>query len=125
MSATSNIGPNAGNGTGPETPLTPEVRKAYEDHYDQYEDAIVATNDQDLKASLMASQLAVAKVISADNLARIQQTTAAFEALSAQIKTTNTGLKGLATQIAQINSDISMYAGILGGIAEVLSLTGV
>lgn len=118
MSTTSITG-NAGE---PEIPLTPEVRKAYEDHYTQYEDAIEATNEPDLKASLMASQYAVDKVISEDNTARIEQTTAAFEALATQIKTTNTGLANLAKAIAQINGDISLYADILTGIGKVLTL---
>ena len=109
-------------GTPPTIPLAPDVRQAYIDHYKQYEDAIEATNDPDLKASLMASQLAVEAVISLDNTARIEQNTAAYEALLKQLKTTNDGLAALQTQIKKITGDISTYAGILGGIVKVLSL---
>jgi septal ring factor EnvC (AmiA/AmiB activator) len=109
-------------GTPPTIPLTPTVRQAYIDHYTQYEDAIENTNDPTLKASLMVSQNAVAAVISADNTARIQQNTAAYEALLKQMKTTNDGLAALQTEIKKVSSDINTYAGILSGITKVLSL---
>ena len=102
--------------------LTPDERQAYIDHYQQYEDAIENTNDPTLKASLIASQNAVAAVITADNMARIQQNTAAYEALLKQMKTTNDGLAALQTQIKKIAGDINTYAGILSGIVKVLSL---
>jgi septal ring factor EnvC (AmiA/AmiB activator) len=87
-----------------------------------YEEAIENTAEPVLKASLMASQYAVEAVISADNKARIEQTTVAFAALLKQINTTNKGLDELQKQIRKVASDISMYGAILGGIAKVLTL---
>jgi len=109
----------------PEIPLTPDVRKAYEELYGQYESAIEATADTQLLEQLNTSQLAVAKVISLDDDAIIAKNTEAFAAVLTQIEVANKGLDALKAEIAKIAGDIQVYAGILSGIEKVLSMVPV
>jgi hypothetical protein len=108
---------------GPPTiPLTPDLLAAYSALYKQYETAIEGTADDTLSASLQASQLAVAQVIQQNNQYILNQNTAAYEAILKVINNTNKGLNDLQAQIKKIDGDISLYAGIVGGIAKVLTL---
>ena len=108
---------------GPPTiPLAPDVLAAYDALYEQYETAIEGTADPKLSASLQASQLAVSQVIQQNNQYILNQNTAAYEAILKQINKANQGLSDLQKQIDKIHGDISLYAGIVGGIAKVLTL---
>jgi len=98
------------------------VRTAYEQLYSHYEDAIENTADPALLTSLLASQDAVAKVISLDNEAIIQQNSDAFAAVLKQMNATNKGLSDLQDQIKKVAGNINTFAGILSGINEVFSL---
>jgi hypothetical protein len=108
---------------GPPTiPLAPDVLAAYNALYKQYETAIEGTADTTLSEALLTSQLAVAQVIQQNNQYILNQNTAAYAAILKVINNTNQGLSDLQAQIKKIDGDISLYAGIVGGIAKVLTL---
>ncbi len=109
----------------PAIPLTPELRAAYEDLYDKYEDAIEATRDPGVHGALLSSQANVDDVLDKDNLYRLEANTALYQALLEQIKDTNDELKTLQAQITAISSGVSTFGDILAGISKVLSLVGV
>jgi hypothetical protein len=103
-------------------PLTPELRAAYENLYNQYEVAIENTIDPGVLEALSASQKTVEDTLSLDNMYRLKAITALYNALLQQIDSTNEKLKALQTQILAISSGISTFGDILGAISKVLSL---
>ena len=106
----------------PAIPLTPVLRAAYEDLYNQYETAIENTTDPGVLAALSASQTNVDDVLTLDNMYRLKAITALYTALLQQINSTNSELKDLKKQVLAISSGISTFGSILGAISKVLSL---
>lgn len=106
----------------PTLPLSADIRAAYEDTYAKNQAAIEGTTDFDLLTTLNASQDDVGGLLSADDAYRIHADSAAFQALLAQISTTNKGLKVLQTKIAGIAGDIGKFALVAGAITKVLSM---
>lgn len=106
----------------PIIPLTPALQAAYQDLYDEYEDAIEATNDTALKKSLMVSQSSVETILNDDAGSGITANTALYTSLLQQINSTNSDLKALQTQILAISSGISTFSDILAAITKVLSM---
>jgi ABC-type transporter Mla subunit MlaD len=113
--------PITAGGATPTLPLTPDARKAYQDLYTANETAIENTTDGALLQSLNDTQLAIGGVLSADNEYRLNQDTAQFNALLAQINTATAALKKLQADIAGIASKVSVFGAVAGGIAKVLS----
>jgi archaellum component FlaC len=113
---------SAGVTSRPNLPLTPELRAAYENLYNQYEVAIENTIDPGVLEALSASQKTVEDTLSLDNMYRLKAITAQYNALLQQIESTNEKLKALQTQILAISSGISTFGDILGAISKVLSL---
>ncbi|HEV2645500.1 MAG TPA: hypothetical protein VGU46_03960 [Acidobacteriaceae bacterium] len=106
----------------PTIPLTPQLRAAYEDLYNKYEAAIESTADVGALEALNASQLKVDDILTKDDLYRLEANTALYQALLAQIHTTNLDLEALKAQILAISSGISVFADILAAIDKVLTM---
>jgi hypothetical protein len=109
----------------PTLPLTPQVRAAYQDLYDKYEDAIHGTTDPVVLEALIDSKDDVDDVLTKDDMYHIEQNTAIYDALLGQINDTNTNLKALKVQIAAVASHIATAGAIIGAIDKVLGLVGV
>ena len=114
--------PNTPGGATPTVPLTPDVRKSYEDMYALAEAAVQATSDSTILGSLNDSKDAIGAVLSRDNDARRNQDDASFQALQAQLKIANDSLKKLQSDIAGVATKINIFGQVAGGIAKVLSL---
>jgi len=106
----------------PTIPLTPELRAAYQDLYNQYETAIESTTDGGALAALNASQTDVDNILTKDAMYRLNANTALYDALLQQIDSTNDGLKALQAQIEAISSGVSTFGGIVSAINKVLTL---
>ena len=106
----------------PIIPLTPALRAAYQDLYDEYEDAIEATNDPALERSLLASQSNIETLLNDDAGYGISANTVLYNSLLEQINSTNNDLKVLQAQILSISSRISTFSDILAAITKVLSM---
>lgn len=106
----------------PTVPLPPDVRTAYEDLYAKNQMAIEGTLDFDLLTVLNATQSNIGGLLSADDQYRLNANTAQFQAMLAQINTTNGGLKTLQTKIAGIAGGIAKFGAVVGAINKVLSL---
>lgn len=109
----------------PTIPLTPEVRAAYQDLYDKMQAALDATMDEATIEALNAWQPEVDQVLRKDDLYKLSQDTAAFQALLKQIKYVNQGLKTLQDQIKSIASHFAMAGDILAAVEKVLTLVPV
>ena len=116
---TTNLPPGA---PTPTIPLTPDARTAYEKLYDTAQTAIENTSDGDLLESLNDSRLAIADVITADNIYRLNQNTATAKALLDKINTANSSLKALAAAVAGIASKIQAFGDLVAGINKVLGM---
>lgn len=112
---------SAPGGATPEIPLSPDVRKMYEDLYAKAELAVQATSDGTILGSLNDTKDAIGAVLSADNEARIAQDDASFKAVAAQIKIANDAMKKLAADIAGVASKIKIFGDVASGIAQLLS----
>jgi hypothetical protein len=108
----------------PAIPLADDVRAAYQDLYDKYEASIEATTDPGVLAALNASQAAVDDILTKDAMYRIHADTGLFQALLAQIKSTNDDLKKLKDQIAAVASHVAMAGEIIAAIDKVITLAG-
>jgi hypothetical protein len=106
----------------PIIPLTPEIRAAYSDLYNQLEAAIENTRDPGVHATLLASQSNVDDVLTKDDLYRIEANSALYSALLGQINDTNSDLDALQGQIRAISSGVSTFGDILAAISKVLAL---
>jgi hypothetical protein len=109
--------------TAPTIPLSADVKASYKAVYAENQAAIESTNDFDLLKSLNASQLDIGNLLQADDQYGIQADYAQFQAILAQMNTTNAGLKALQTKISGIAGGISTFAAVVGTINNVLSLT--
>jgi hypothetical protein len=103
-------------------PLSPELRAAYEDLYDEYETAIENTIDVGALEALNASQLDVGNILTKDDEYRLAANTALYDALLLQINSTNADLKALRQQMLAIANDISTFSDILAAIDKILSM---
>jgi hypothetical protein len=108
--------------TNPTIPLTPEVRKAYQDLYNKIQAELDGTMDEAAIEALNAWQPEVDQVLRKDDLCRLSADTAIFGALQKQINYTNQGLKTLRDQISSIASHFAMAADIIAAIDKVLTL---
>ncbi len=108
--------------TTPTIPLTPELRGAYKNLYDQYETAIESTIDVGVLEALNASQLDVGNILTKDAEYQLAANTALYDALLLQINSTNADLKALQKQILAIQDGISTFGDILGAINTVLTM---
>ena len=106
-------------------PLFPTIRAAYQELYDQYEDAIQKTEDVNLLESLNDSKDAVGMILSLNAQYALSQNTAAYQALQTQITSTNTNLLALQRQIEAIADKVQTLGTVLGAINKVLGLAGV
>ena len=111
-----------GTADGLTLPLSPAIRKAYEELYDLTQVAIETTADGALLQTLNDVQQAIGAVISADNRYRIEQNTALFEALFKQICDVNESLKKLKEQIAGIAKTTQLLADLTSQIQNLLSI---
>jgi archaellum component FlaC len=108
---------------GPVTiPLSPEMRKAYEELYEAIEATIENTRDASILLALNARQADVDNVLTKDDMYRLHANTELFEALKEQIDETNEGLEVLKHQISSIASGFSEAGQVLSAINKVLSL---
>jgi hypothetical protein len=114
--------PNAPGGATSSSPLSPDARQSYEDMYALAEAAVQNTSDPTILGSLNDSKDAIGAVISADNIARLHQDDASFQALQAQIKIANDSLTKLKSDIAGVATKIGIFGQVAGGIGKVLSL---
>lgn len=112
-------------GTAPTLPLSPTVRAAYQDLYDQYETAIRGTTDAIAIETLMDAKGDVEDVLDKDDMYAINQNTALFDALKGQIDETNKSLETLKGQIEAIAGHIATAGAIVSAIDKVLGLFGV
>jgi hypothetical protein len=106
----------------PTLPLSAEIRAAYEDVYAKNQAAIEGTLDVGLLTALNDSQDAIGGMLSADDQFHIHANSAAFQALLAQIGTTNAGLKDLQAKVDKVAGDIGKFAMVAGAINKVLSM---
>ena len=106
----------------PPIPLTPELRAAYQDLYNQIEVAIEGTADPVALQALNAQQAQVDDILRKDDLYRLGANTTAFNALLKQINDTNSGLKTLQGQIASTASHFATADKIIGAISKVFGL---
>ena len=121
MSTTPNTpGGGASNGPALTFPLSPDVRKSYEDLYALAEAAVQNTSDGTILGSLNDSKDAIGAVISADNEARLKQDDASFQALQTQIKIANDSLKKLKADIAGVAGKIKIFGQVASSINTLL-----
>lgn len=107
---------------GPSIPLSPEVRAAYQNLYDKMQAALDSTMDLATIEALNAALPGVDEILTKDDMYRMSQDTAIFDALQEQISETNSDLKTLQAQIASIASHFAMAGDILAAISKVLTL---
>jgi hypothetical protein len=103
-------------------PLTPAVRAAYQDLYDQYENAIETTTDDAYRKEVFAWQVNVGNILAKDLEYQFNANTARLLALRAQINSTNTDLVKIKAQLAVIAARIATAGTIIAAINKVLSL---
>lgn len=106
----------------PSIPLTPDVRAAYEDLYKKIQAELDSTMDATAIEALNAWQPEVDQVLRKDDLYKLTQDTAVFDALLKQINYTNQGLKTFQGQISLTASHFAMAGDIIAAIAKVLTL---
>jgi len=106
----------------PTVPLSADVRAAYEAVYEKNKAAIDGTTDFELLTALNASQDDIGGLLSADDVYRLNQNTAQYQAVVTSINSTNANLKTLQTKIAGIASKIGILGDVVGAISKVLSL---
>jgi hypothetical protein len=106
----------------PLIPLSPEARAAYQSLYDTYEQAIEATTDPGLLATLEASQTDVDNILTKDNMYRLHADSTLFAALTTQIKGTSTDLQKIKAQVAAVASHIALAGNIIAAIDKVISI---
>jgi hypothetical protein len=103
-------------------PLTPEVRAAYQDLYNQIQTAIDSTMDEAALEALNPRWYEVDQVLTKDDEYRLSHDTAIFAALKIQIDSTNQGLKTLRGEIQSIASHVAMAGAVISAIDKLLTL---
>jgi hypothetical protein len=106
----------------PASPLTPELRAAYQALLTKYQAAIENTADPGVLEVLNSSRTNVDNVLTKDTMYRLQANTAVYNALLQQFDSTNDELKTLQAQIRAISSGISTFGDILDAIDKVLTM---
>jgi uncharacterized phage infection (PIP) family protein YhgE len=106
----------------PTIPLTPAARASYQDLYNKLQSEIENTTDGIALNTLNDSRDEVDTILDMDDTYRLDQNTALFNDLLAQIKSTNSDLTTLKTQIAAVASHISTAADIIAAIDKVLTI---
>ena len=106
-------------------PLSKAIRAAYQELYDEYENAIQDTADVSLLESLNDSKDAMGSVLFQDAQYAINQSTTAYESLQVQIKSTNAQMATLQKQIQGIADGVQTFGTVLAAIDKVAGLVGV
>lgn len=108
----------------PPIPLTPELRAAYKDLYDQIEAAIESTTDVTALQALNDQQAQIDDILRKDDIYRLAANAEAFNALLQQINQVNSGLQTLKGQIASTASHFATADKIIGAIDKIFGLLG-
>jgi hypothetical protein len=106
----------------PTIPLTAEIRDAYQDLSDKYQNAFETSTDLAYRKELLAWKTDVDNILTKDREYRFKANTALLKALLLQISSTNTDLVKIRTQIIAVASDIATTGEIIAAINKVLSL---
>ncbi|HTW80871.1 MAG TPA: hypothetical protein VME23_15095 [Terracidiphilus sp.] len=106
----------------PTIPLTPAVRGAYQDLYNQMQAELDGTMDSVAIAALNVWQPQVDQILTKDDEYKLNADTNIFQALQKQISDTNQGLKTLSNQIASTASHFALAGDIIAAINKVLTL---
>ncbi|MFC5862769.1 hypothetical protein ACFPT7_10745 [Acidicapsa dinghuensis] len=114
-------GAAAGNVDAITYPLSPAVRKAYEDLYESTKKSFEQTNDTLTIKELGDIELWIGNVLSADDEARIAQDDASFTALKKTVADANAGLKKVQGDMENVAKKIGVIANVVAGITAVLS----
>jgi hypothetical protein len=112
----------------PDSPATPanpteaDVYAAYQTLLDTLSAQAESCTDPDAVLTLNNAAQAVSDLLSTDNIAVLQANTAAFTALTPEMKKTNDQLSRLKDQIAAIATKIADVGKVLGAIDSVLAI---
>jgi hypothetical protein len=100
------------------------VYAAYQSVFDILNDACESTTDADAVAFLNDAAQALGDVLTHENQVEIQANTAAFTALTPEMKTANDALKKLKDQQDAIAAKIATAGKVFSAVDGVLQLTG-
>ena len=106
----------------PTLPLASDVRAAYKDLYAKLQGEFENTSNTVALEALNDPLTNVSNILTKDDIYRLQQDTALFQALLKQINDTNKDLKTLRDQIAAVASAFSTAGDIIQAINKVLTL---
>jgi hypothetical protein len=112
------------NSPAPSAPTESQVYAAYQDVFDEANAAAESTSDSDAEGFFNDVAQAVSEVMTDENETDIQANTAAFTALTPEMKTANDALKKLKDQEAAITAKIGTAGKVFAAIDGVLQLTG-
>jgi hypothetical protein len=105
-------------------PTEGQVYAAYQNAFDILNDACESTTDTDAVGFLNDAAQALGDVLTQENQIEIQANTAAFTALTPEMKTANDALKKLKDQQAAIAAKIGIAGKVFSAVDGVLQLTG-
>jgi hypothetical protein len=112
------------NPPAPSSPTESQVYAAYQCALDILNEACESTTDRDAVAFLNDAAQSVSEVLTNENEIDIEANTAAFKALTPQMKTANDALKKLKDQEDAITAKIGTAGKVFSAIDGVLQLTG-
>jgi hypothetical protein len=110
--------------SAPSSPTESQVYAAYQSVFDEANEACEGTDDTEAVAFFNDVAQAVSEVLTEENEVDIEANTAAFKALTPQMKTANDALKKLKDQEAAITAKIATAGKVFSAIDGVLQLTG-
>ena len=105
----------------PTIPLSDGLRAAYKDLYDKLEAQYQATADATVLGAIGPVRDNVSNILTKDDEYKFNQDSALFQALQAQIASTNQGLATLQTQIQATAAHFSTAGSILAAITKVFT----
>lgn len=105
----------------PTIPLPEDLRAAYKALYDTLEAQYQATADPTVLEAIGPARDNVKSILTKDDMYKFSQDTQIFQALQAQITSTNQGLATLQTQIQAAALHFAMAGQILAGITKVFT----
>ena len=109
----------------PAIPLSDDLRAAYTDLYNKLETEYQSTADPTVLGAIGPQRDNVEDILTKDDMYKLNQDTALFQALQTQISSTTNGLKTLQTQINATASHFKTAGDILGAITKVFGFLGV
>jgi hypothetical protein len=107
--------------TAPTIPLPDDQRTAYENLYNLLETQYQSTADPVVLGAIGPARDNVGNILTKDDMYKLNQDSALFAALEAQITSTNQGLQTLQTQVAATASHFSTAGDILAAVTKVLT----